>query len=181
MHSVIVENRRLAMSLRRRFLQDFECLCVRQVDIKENTTFIPSDILAHRISQIPVYCEEKVIQDLCSVCSCASHCDKCSVYFYLKTSKPGRVLSCEFECANKDVRMRHDRILIAEIQAGDTLEVRAICKKAPERAFCTVTVREVQIDKFVIELETIGHRDIYALIREAFESHYLKNNKKCDC
>ncbi|GAA5890041.1 hypothetical protein JCM6882_009209 [Rhodosporidiobolus microsporus] len=83
----------LANSIRRSMISRIDTLAIDQVQITENTSVLPDEMLAHRLGLVPLNSEgmEKQITNYNRECDCDSYCPKCSVVLTLnvKRTSPG--------------------------------------------------------------------------------------------
>ncbi|GAA5832655.1 hypothetical protein JCM11251_001399 [Rhodosporidiobolus azoricus] len=83
----------LANSLRRSMISRIDTLAIDQVQITENTSVLPDEMLAHRLGLVPLNSEgmDKQIINYNRECDCDSYCTKCSVVLTLnvKRTVPG--------------------------------------------------------------------------------------------
>ncbi|SCV73412.1 BQ2448_7338 [Microbotryum intermedium] len=71
----------LANSLRRVMITNIETLAIDQVQIEENTSVLPDEMIAHRLGLIPLWSEgiDRRIPNHNKECVCDAFCDLCSI------------------------------------------------------------------------------------------------------
>ncbi|GAA6049404.1 hypothetical protein JCM3770_007329 [Rhodotorula araucariae] len=81
----------LANSLRRSMISRIDTLAIDQVQITENTSVLPDEMLAHRLGLVPLISEgmERQIQNYNKECDCDSFCGRCSVTLMLDAKCQG--------------------------------------------------------------------------------------------
>ncbi|GAA5949036.1 hypothetical protein JCM3765_003989 [Sporobolomyces pararoseus] len=75
----------LANSLRRAMISRIDTLAIDQVQITENTSVLPDEMIAHRLGLVPLNSEnlERHIPNYNRECTCDAFCEKCSVVLTL--------------------------------------------------------------------------------------------------
>ncbi|GAA5974473.1 hypothetical protein JCM11641_003238 [Rhodosporidiobolus odoratus] len=75
----------LANSIRRSMISRIDTLAIDQVQITENTSVLPDEMLAHRLGLVPLNSEglDKQVPNYNRECDCDSYCPKCSVVLSL--------------------------------------------------------------------------------------------------
>ncbi|GAA6062926.1 hypothetical protein JCM10212_007157 [Sporobolomyces blumeae] len=75
----------LANSLRRSMISRIDTLAIDQVQITENTSVLPDEMIAHRLGLVPLNSDnlDRHIPNYNRECTCDSYCDKCSVVLTL--------------------------------------------------------------------------------------------------
>ncbi|GAA5930244.1 DNA-directed RNA polymerase II core subunit RPB3 [Sporobolomyces koalae] len=75
----------LANSLRRAMISRIDTLAIDQVQITENTSVLPDEMIAHRLGLVPLNSEnlDRHIPNYNRECTCDAYCDKCSVVLTL--------------------------------------------------------------------------------------------------
>ncbi|BGP17476.1 hypothetical protein JCM10213_004428 [Rhodosporidiobolus nylandii] len=75
----------LANSLRRSMISRIDTLAIDQVQITENTSVLPDEMLAHRLGLVPLNSEgmDKQVVNYNRECDCDSYCPRCSVVLTL--------------------------------------------------------------------------------------------------
>ncbi|ORY40567.1 DNA-directed RNA polymerase [Leucosporidium creatinivorum] len=76
----------LANSLRRTMISSIETLAIDQVQINENSSVLPDEMIAHRLGMVPLKSSnmEKRVVNYNRDCDCDSYCHRCSVVLTLK-------------------------------------------------------------------------------------------------
>jgi len=71
----------LANALRRSVIADVATIAIDMVEISENTTVLPDEMIAHRLGMIPLNSEnlDRYIRNWTRDCTCMGFCDNCSV------------------------------------------------------------------------------------------------------
>lgn len=71
-----------ANSLRRILLGEIPGTAIDVVEIRENSSVLPDEMLAHRLGLVPLLYSGSLTPK--SLCSCDSFCDECSIKFHLR-------------------------------------------------------------------------------------------------
>ncbi|CEQ42820.1 SPOSA6832_04685 [Sporobolomyces salmonicolor] len=136
----------LANSLRRAMISRIDTLAIDQVQITENTSVLPDEMIAHRLGLVPLNSEgmDKQIKNYNRDCNCDSYCDLCSVVLTLDalctgdstmevTSKMLIVQGGERSDVGKpalsaDPKLS-DGIMLAKLRKGQEIHMRCIAVK----------------------------------------------------
>ncbi|BGP25650.1 RNA polymerase II subunit 3 [Rhodotorula toruloides] len=135
----------LANSLRRSMISRIDTLAIDQVQIHENSSVLPDEMLAHRLGMVPLNSEgmEKQILNYNKECDCDQYCPKCSVVLTLSakcigsqtmevTTKDlvleGGVSDVGKPATNPDPKLQ-DGILLAKLAKGQEINLRCIAVK----------------------------------------------------
>ncbi|GAA5849333.1 hypothetical protein JCM8547_006517 [Rhodosporidiobolus lusitaniae] len=136
----------LANSIRRSMISRIDTLAIDQVQITENTSVLPDEMLAHRLGLVPLNSEhmEKQVMNYNRECDCDSYCPKCSVVLTLSAKCTG---GATMEVTTKHLvieggdrsevgrpAISHDPklqggILLAKLNKGQELQMRCIAVK----------------------------------------------------
>lgn len=81
-----IENCRVSVmnSLRRVLLSEIPMLAFDQICIERNTGIMNEDMLAHRISMIPLCCPQIDYMNFQEDCACVSGCKRCEINYHLE-------------------------------------------------------------------------------------------------
>lgn len=90
----------MANAIRRTVLGEVYSLAVEEVEYYNNTSSLYDEILAHRLSLIPVRADLSLLNPK-EKCSCKEGCPSCEVEFSLKKKGPGVVYSDDIKPPNK--------------------------------------------------------------------------------
>ncbi|GAA5867034.1 hypothetical protein JCM3774_003762 [Rhodotorula dairenensis] len=136
----------LANSLRRAMISRIDTLAIDQVQITDNSSVLPDEMLAHRLGLVPLNSTgmEKQVVNYNKECDCDSFCPKCSVVLTLNARCTGdqtmevttRDLQLEGgmqsdvgkPAQNPDPKLR-DGILLAKLSRGQEINLRCIATK----------------------------------------------------
>lgn len=136
----------LANSLRRAMISRIDTLAIDQVQITDNSSVLPDEMLAHRLGLVPLNSTgmEKQVINYNKECDCDSYCPKCSVVLTLNARCTGdqtmevttRDLQLEGgmqsdvgkPAQNPDPKLR-DGILLAKLSRGQEINLRCIATK----------------------------------------------------
>ncbi|GAA5982467.1 hypothetical protein JCM5350_000422 [Sporobolomyces pararoseus] len=107
----------LANSLRRAMISRIDTLAIDQVQITENTSVLPDEMIAHRLGLVPLNSEnlERHIPNYNRECTCDAYCEKCSV-----------VLTLDAVCTTSSTMEVTSRNLIIEGQSRSLVGQPAI-------------------------------------------------------
>lgn len=155
-----------ANALRRTLISGVPTLAIDNINIKNNTSVINDEMLAQRISLIPL----KYSTNLEEIGN-----------FELDVKCP---LDTDIMCVNSNafkytidsdnVQLLHDDILLCKLKHGQHIEVEATCKKGSGKEHCkfspvsTVTYKKDE-NKFVFTVECIGNIDPELLVNNAID------------
>ncbi|CAN8075739.1 unnamed protein product [Agarophyton chilense] len=161
----------MANAIRRTMISEVPTMAIDLVTVKENTSALHDEYIAHRLGLIPLYSENVNRFDYGFDCEeCEDYCANCSVSFVLQVHVPGtdsvrNVTSRDLTCSNKEtedwcheVKPIHDSgdeadsgngILIARLSSSQRLDIHCIARKgigkdhAKWSPMCTVSYRIV--------------------------------------
>ncbi|GJN90179.1 hypothetical protein Rhopal_003178-T1 [Rhodotorula paludigena] len=135
----------LANSVRRAMISRIDTLAIDQVQITENTSVLPDEMLAHRLGLVPLNSEgmEKQVVNYNKECDCDSYCPRCSVILTLDakcttsstmevTTKhlilEGGMSDVGKPALSTDPKLQ-DGILLAKLAKGQEIHLRCIATK----------------------------------------------------
>jgi DNA-directed RNA polymerase subunit D len=93
-------NPSIANSIRRAILGEVPTLAIEEVEFLEQTSSLYDEILAHRLSLIPIVTDLELL-NFREDCKCQDGCPSCQVEFSLKKKGPGTVYSQDLKSSNK--------------------------------------------------------------------------------
>ncbi|SPO27702.1 related to RPB3 - DNA-directed RNA polymerase II chain [Ustilago trichophora] len=114
-----------ANSLRRIMIADIPTVAIDMVEIRNNTTVLPDEFLAHRLGMIPLLsmdCAKALVDH--RDCACEDGCDRCSVELTLRARCTTRG---NLEVTSRDL-IRSDTIENATIYDDDAMAEPAVPK-----------------------------------------------------
>ena len=136
----------VANSLRRIIISEIPTMAVDLVEVKENTSALHDEFIAHRLGLIPL--DSKVVDSFSSSdqCICNSMCDKCSVQYKLQAicsdrdqmevntrhiqpagpSMDTSVIPVQY---TDDVGREEDPILIMKLSKNQQLDMNLVARK----------------------------------------------------
>lgn len=113
-------------ALRRAFISEIPTFAIDHVIFYSNTSSLYDEIIAHRLSMVPLTTEtERYIP--ASEC-CEEGCEKCSVTLSLSKEGPCLVVSGDLISEDADVVPVHDNIPIVKLEASQKLTLNAIAR-----------------------------------------------------
>lgn len=74
----------IANALRRIMISEVPTMAIDLVEIKENSSALHDEFIAHRLGLVPLYCPNIEQFNYHEDCLCSSLCDKCTVKFTLR-------------------------------------------------------------------------------------------------
>ena len=74
----------IANALRRIMISEVPTMAIDLVEIKENSSALHDEFIAHRLGLVPLYCPDIEKFTYHEDCLCTSACDKCTVKFTLR-------------------------------------------------------------------------------------------------
>ena len=121
-------NPSFAGALRRVMMTEVPTMAIEWVDFLKNDSVMPDEVLANRLSQIPLTFDAKAYNTL-KDCKCdGKGCSRCQVKLALKKKGPGMVYSGDLKSNDKSVAAAVDKIPIVEIFEGQELQFTAIAQ-----------------------------------------------------
>ncbi|BGP56399.1 hypothetical protein JCM8202_000321 [Rhodotorula sphaerocarpa] len=135
-----------ANSLRRAMISRIDTLAIDQVQITENSSVLPDEMLAHRLGLVPLNSTamERQVINYNKECDCDAYCEKCSVVLSLRARCTGEqameVTTKDLQvegmtqsdvgkpAINPDPKLR-DGILLAKLARGQEINLRCIATK----------------------------------------------------
>lgn len=118
----------IANLLRRTLMNGVKTLAIEYIDVLENDSIIPDEILAHRLGLIPLKFPEKSLVSK-NECSCnGKGCSNCTVEFKLKKEGPCTVYSSDLKCSDKSISPLYDNIIICRLKEGMKIELIAYAR-----------------------------------------------------
>ncbi|KAI0567677.1 DNA-directed RNA polymerase II subunit C [Gracilaria domingensis] len=161
----------MANAIRRTMISEVPTMAIDLVTVKENTSALHDEYIAHRLGLIPLYSENVDRFDYSFDCEqCDDFCSNCSVSFVLQVHVPPSgsvrsVTSKDLTCSNAEtddwcheVKPIHDSgdesdsgngILIARLSSSQRLDIQCVARKgigkdhAKWSPMCTVSYRIV--------------------------------------
>ncbi|EJW02781.1 hypothetical protein EDEG_02821 [Edhazardia aedis USNM 41457] len=124
-----------ANSLRRVLISEIPSIAFDLILIKENTTVLPDDYIAHRIGLIPIFHTNDPKHNLIShtECHCQGYCESCSITCDLvqanTTSECLLVTSSSLLPKNFERKMFNENIPIVKLQRRQKLCLTAVARK----------------------------------------------------
>jgi|YNPNPStandDraft_1061719.scaffolds.fasta_scaffold00147_33 DNA-directed RNA polymerase subunit D len=123
-------------SLRRVMLADLPKLAVEDVIVYDNTSPLFDEIIAHRLSMIPLPTDLKLLT-FRDACNCkGAGCPSCTVHYTLSKEGPCVVYSGDLQPENKIWAVKDERIPIVELSKDQRviLEVEAVLGRGRDHA-----------------------------------------------
>ncbi|ELA42105.1 uncharacterized protein VICG_00746 [Vittaforma corneae ATCC 50505] len=132
-----------ANSLRRILLGEVPSIAIDVVEIKENSTVLPDEMVANRLGLVPIKYAGSLIPK--QECKCDGFCDQCSIKFILKKrNDTDSVISVNGQDLQTDVPGVHcSAALILRLAPGQKLDMICIATIGTPQThvkYCPVTV-----------------------------------------
>lgn len=136
-------------SLRRILLSEIPIVALDIINVEQNNTVLPDDLIVHRLGLVPMQTSKdlKYSKD----CFCENFCDDCSIKANIKvfnnTNIVQTVRSSDIQCMDASF----SDAVIAKLAPTHCLIINAIARKGTgmiNAKFCPVTVVEYEYDKF---------------------------------
>lgn len=116
-----------ANSLRRILLSEVPTIAIDIVQVHQNNSVLPDDLLVHRLGLIPMQLKEDNLLHSYE-CDCDSFCEKCSINIQLNVTG-GEVYSNAFKVESQmNLHIEND-ILICKLARNQKIELTAIARK----------------------------------------------------
>ena len=117
-----------ANALRRVMISEVPTLAVDYIDIRENSSIIFDEMLAHRMGMIPLVFDPKKF-NFTEDCKCGGKgCPLCMVVFAINKTGPCTVYSGDMKSSNREVKPTDPRFPIVQLLKGQQLVVEAVAK-----------------------------------------------------
>lgn len=85
----------IANALRRVIIAEVPTMAIDMVQVKENTSVLNDEFIAHRIGLVPLKSDNVDQFESHSSCTCAEFCERCSVRYVLQKKCPPDLDHCE--------------------------------------------------------------------------------------
>ena len=167
-----------ANALRRIMISEVPTIAIEDVEFFENNSALYDEIVAHRLSLIPITTDLKAY-NFQSECTCKGKgCSNCTVTFALSKKGPGTVYSGDLKSSDKDAVPADSAIPIVKLREGQKvkLEATAILGKGKEHAKFQPGVISYSYaeekgkhrdDKFIFTVESNGSLKPEQIIQQA--------------
>ncbi|MBI4017433.1 MAG: DNA-directed RNA polymerase subunit D [Candidatus Aenigmarchaeota archaeon] len=117
-----------ANALRRAMMGEVSTLAIDETDVRENSSAIYNEVLAHRLALVPLQFDPKKM-NLREECVCEGKgCVQCEVVFVLKKEGPGTVYAKDLKSNNDDVRVMYDKMPLVLLMEGQKVELEAVAR-----------------------------------------------------
>jgi len=118
----------MANTLRRAILQEVPVMAVDEVEFTQNDSAMYDEIIAHRLSMVPLKTPAKGYV-LAEECKCGKgRCPKCAVELTLKAEGPTTVMSGDLKSSDEEVKPVSGSIPIIKLLEGQKLKLVAIAR-----------------------------------------------------
>ncbi len=114
----------LANAIRRTVLGDVPTLAIEEVEFYDNTSSLYDEMLAHRLSLIPIVTDLDLL-NFREECKCEAGCPSCQLELSLKKKGPGTVYSQDLKSSNKKM-FPLPGIPIVKLGKDQNIELRAV-------------------------------------------------------
>lgn len=112
-------------SLRRNIIHEVPTMAIEDVEIRNNSSILYDEIIAHRLGLIPLKTDLKSY-DVPEECSCeGAGCAKCTLKLTLKAKGPGVITAKDLQSKDPKVVPLHPGIPIVKLLKGQVLELEA--------------------------------------------------------
>lgn len=119
-------NPQFVNALRRTMIGGIPVLAIREVDFYENSSALFDEILAHRLSLIPLVFDPKDFV-LPEECSCEGKgCAQCQVVFALDKKGPCIVRASDLKSTHENVKPLYPETPIVELLEGQSVKLEAV-------------------------------------------------------
>lgn len=149
-----------ANSLRRLLLSEIPSLSVDLVEIENNYTVLPDEMIAQRLGLVPIYSGD--LLNYKQDCACSSYCEQCAVVGFLDVynSDPEvkLVTSNDINLEKMGLLRLKRPSLIAKLSQNQSLKVKVIIRTgtaAIHAKWCPVTAVAFEYDKANITRDTL--------------------------
>jgi DNA-directed RNA polymerase subunit D len=117
-----------ANAIRRAAIRDVPVMAIDEVEFKKNDSAMYDEILAHRLSMIPLKTPLSGYV-LASECKCAGEgCASCQVELKVKAEGPTTVMSGDFKSSDSEVKPISGSVPIVKLLERQELELTAIAR-----------------------------------------------------
>lgn len=162
-----------ANALRRIMMMEVPVLAVEDVDFRINDSPLFDEVVANRISLIPLKFKSGMLKKM-GDCSCEGEgCINCQVVFVLDKKGPCIVYSGDLKSTNPEVEPLYDTIPITKLGENQrlVLEATAIMGTGKEHVKWKASNSSYTYDddKFVFTVETISGLDPKDIVNQASE------------
>lgn len=155
-----------ANNLRRTLISGVPTLAIDNIIIKNNTSVINDEMLAKRISLLPL----KYSTDL----------EEIGKFELFVKCPPGTDIMCvnskefKYSLNSDNVQLLYDDILLCKLKEGQHIEIEATCKKGIGKEHCkfspvSIVTYKKDKDYFVFTVECIGNIDPELLVNSAID------------
>lgn len=115
-------------SLRRIFMNEIPIMAVDELDIKNNTSVMYDEVLAHRVGLIPLITDVKSYS-VPEECTCkGAGCAKCQVQLTLNVKGPGIIYSKDLVAKDPKIKSVYPEMPIVKLLDEQEVEFSAIAK-----------------------------------------------------
>ncbi len=172
----------LAGELRRIMVSEVPTMAIETVSINKNDSLLWNEILAHRLSLVPLTFDPKFFNTR-EACKCKGKgCAHCQVSLVIKKKGPGIVYSIDLKSTDKRVKPVYDKIPLTELTENQEIELEAIAEMGIGREHAkwqAAVVGYKSDDKkkdFIFNVESVCGLDVEQVIVQALE--VLENKLK---
>lgn len=142
-------NLSFANSLRRTLLSEIPVVALDIINVQENNTVLPDDLLVHRLGLIPLHTKKELRYS--KDCSCDNFCDDCSIKANINVANDtNQIQTIRSSCIQCDDATFNDTV-IAKLAPNHRIKINAIARKGTgtmNAKFCPVTIVEFEYDKY---------------------------------
>jgi DNA-directed RNA polymerase subunit D len=117
-----------ANAMRRVMISEVPVMAVDRIEVRENTSVLYDEIIAHRIGLIPLSFNHAKFNSP-EECKCGGKgCSLCEVVFALERTGPCMVYSSDMKSSNKSVQPTDTKFPIAELLKDQSLKLDAVAR-----------------------------------------------------
>jgi DNA-directed RNA polymerase subunit D len=118
----------LANTLRRIMISEIPVLAIEWIDIRDNTSVVFDEIVAHRMGLLPLKFEPGKL-NFTDDCKCdGKGCTLCQVAFSLEKNGPGNAYSGDMVSSDKNVKATDPNFPIVELLANQHVKLDAVAR-----------------------------------------------------
>lgn len=118
----------MAGELRRIMISEVSTMAIETVDINRNESALWDEIVAHRLSLVPLTFDTKFFNKK-EVCKCKGKgCTHCQVTMVIKKKGPVTVYSGDMKSTDKKVKSVYDKIPITKLEENQEFEMEAVAQ-----------------------------------------------------
>lgn len=175
-------------TIRKIFFSSLETMAIELIEIEENISDLPDEIIAHRLGLLPIKCENDENLSLVDDCEgCPEDetppiekCKHCGIEFKLEKSLPKSSKTKRIKVTEKDIKFEDNRCkiqssgtLIMALRPGQKISIKGLAMKGTGKMnakwspVAAVRYKRPGKNLYVLEIETTGQMDCEEIITRA--------------